>query len=164
MAFGKEKENTIFWTYVICHARPLLPENNVDSRVPLSSAVFRAAWQLTRDEIQMRNAFWSFPYGKKSHVHIKLFNRYSATNRHVTGLIPVEVIGFFKWHNTSRRTMSLGSTQPLTERSTRNLPVVKGGQRVRLTNSPPFLSRDFLENVGASTSHNPMGLHGLLQG
>jgi hypothetical protein len=37
--------------------------------------------------------------------------------------------------------MALGSTQPLTEMSTRNLPGgVKGGRRVRLT-SPPSLSR-----------------------
>jgi hypothetical protein len=51
----------------------------------------------------------------------------------------------------------------LTEMSTRNHPGgVKGCRRVRLTTSPPSVA-DFLENVGASTSHNPMGLHGLLQ-
>jgi hypothetical protein len=31
------------------------------------------------------------------------------------------VIGFFHWHNPSGRTMALGSTQPLTEMSTRNI-------------------------------------------
>jgi hypothetical protein len=31
------------------------------------------------------------------------------------------------------------------------------------TTSPPSVSR-FVDNVGASTSHNPIGLHGLLQG
>jgi hypothetical protein len=41
---------------------------------------------------------------------------------------------------------------------------LKGGQRVRLTILPPSVSRLSRENVGASTSHNPMGLHGLLQG
>jgi hypothetical protein len=49
--------------------------------------------------------------------------------------------------------MALGSTQPLTEMSTRNLPGVKGGRDVRLT-SPPSVSRLSRENVGASTSHN----------
>jgi hypothetical protein len=41
---------------------------------------------------------------------------------------------------------------------------VKGGGRVRLTTLPPSVSRLSIENVGASTSHNPMGFHGLLQG
>jgi hypothetical protein len=34
---------------------------------------------------------------------------------------PDEVIGFFNLPNLSSRTMALGSTQPLTEVSTRNL-------------------------------------------
>jgi hypothetical protein len=33
-----------------------------------------------------------------------------------------------------------------------------------LTTSPPSVNRLSTQNVGASTSHNPMGLHGLLQG
>jgi hypothetical protein len=37
---------------------------------------------------------------------------------------------------------------------------VKSGQRVVLTTFPPSVSR-MSENVGASTSHNPKGLHGL---
>jgi hypothetical protein len=37
--------------------------------------------------------------------------------------------------------MTLGSTQPLTETSTRNLPGVKGSRRVRLTTSPPSVRR-----------------------
>jgi hypothetical protein len=39
--------------------------------------------------------------------------------------IPDEV-DFFNLHNSSSRTMVLGSTQPLTEMSTRNLP---GGEK-----------------------------------
>jgi hypothetical protein len=37
--------------------------------------------------------------------------------------------------------MALGSTQPLTEMSTMNLPGVKGGGRVRLATSAPSVSR-----------------------
>jgi hypothetical protein len=44
----------------------------------------------------------------------------------VPGSIPDEVIGFFNWPNTSSRTMALGSTQPLTEMGSRNLPGGKG--------------------------------------
>jgi hypothetical protein len=40
--------------------------------------------------------------------------------------IPDEVIGLFNWSKPSSRTMALGSTQPLTEVSTRNIPGVKG--------------------------------------
>jgi hypothetical protein len=42
-----------------------------------------------------------------------------ATNRQVAGSISDGVIGIFQWHNPSGRTMILGSTQPLTEMSTR---------------------------------------------
>jgi hypothetical protein len=49
-----------------------------------------------------------------------------ATSRKVAGPIPDEVIGFFNWPNPSSRTMALGSTQPLTEMSTRNLLRGKG--------------------------------------
>jgi hypothetical protein len=56
--------------------------------------------------------------------------------------------------------MALGSTQPLTEMSTRNLPGVKSGRCVGLTNLPPSVSQ-LSENVGASTSRNTKGIHGL---
>jgi hypothetical protein len=74
--------------------------------------------------------------------------------------IPDEVDFFFNLPNPSSRTMALGLTQPLTKMSTRNLPGVKSGRRVGLTTLPPSMSR-LSENVGASTSRNPKGLHGL---
>jgi hypothetical protein len=40
--------------------------------------------------------------------------------------IPMRSLDFFSWPNPSRRAMALGSTQPLTEMSSRNLP---GGKR-----------------------------------
>ena len=47
--------------------------------------------------------------------------RHCATSRKVAGSIPDGVTGIFHWHNPSGRTMALGSTQPLTEISTRNV-------------------------------------------
>jgi len=44
-----------------------------------------------------------------------------ATSRKVTGSIPDRVIGIFRLHNPSGRTMTLGLTQSLTEMSTRNI-------------------------------------------
>jgi hypothetical protein len=49
-----------------------------------------------------------------------------ATSLKVAGSIPDEVIGFFNWPTPSSRTMTLESTQPLTEMSTKNL---SGGKR-----------------------------------
>jgi len=46
--------------------------------------------------------------------------RSSATNWKVAGSIPAGVIGIFHLHK-SDRTMALGSTQPLTEMSTRSI-------------------------------------------
>jgi hypothetical protein len=59
--------------------------------------------------------------------------------------IPDEVIGILNLHNSSSRTMTLESTQPLTERSTRNLPGVKGGRHFRLTASPSSVSRLYIK-------------------
>jgi hypothetical protein len=71
---------------------------------------------------------------------------------------------FFDLLNTSTCTMALGSTQPLIEMGTRNLPGgLKGDRRVRLTNLPPSVSRLFTQSVGTSTSHNSMSLHGLFK-
>jgi hypothetical protein len=57
--------------------------------------------------------------------------------------------------------MAPGSTQPLTEMNTRYLPGgEKGDQPVREADNLTAI----LENVGASTSHNSVYLHGLLQG
>jgi hypothetical protein len=50
----------------------------------------------------------------------------AATSRKAVDSSPKQIIRFFNWHNSSSRTMSLGSTQSLTEMSTRNLPGGKG--------------------------------------
>ena len=47
--------------------------------------------------------------------------RHCATSRKVAGSIPDGVSGIFHSHNPSGRTTALGSTQPLTEMSTRNI-------------------------------------------
>ena len=43
------------------------------------------------------------------------------TSWKVAGSIPDGVFGIYHYHNPSGRTMALGSTQPLTEMSTRNI-------------------------------------------
>jgi hypothetical protein len=58
---------------------------------------------------------------------------------------------FFNLSNNSRRPVALGSTQPLTEMRTRNLPGVKSRRHIGLTTLPPSVSR-MSENVGASNS------------
>jgi hypothetical protein len=74
-------------------------------------------------------------------------------------LVPDEV-DFFNLHNPSSCTMALRSTQPLTKMSTKNLPMGKKRPARRADNLTPSTSR-MSENVGASTSRNPKGLHGL---
>jgi hypothetical protein len=59
-------------------------------------------------------------------VNLGSWLRHCATVRKVADSNPNEVIGFFKLPNSSSRTVALGSTQPLTKMSTRNLPVGKG--------------------------------------
>jgi hypothetical protein len=54
-----------------------------------------------------------------------------ATSRKFAGSISDEDIGFFNSLNPSSPTVTLGSTQPLTEMSTRNLPGGKGWRALK---------------------------------
>jgi hypothetical protein len=50
----------------------------------------------------------------------------ARSNTGIVGSNPDEVIWLSNWPNPSSRIMALGSTQPLTEMNTRNLPGDKG--------------------------------------
>jgi hypothetical protein len=58
--------------------------------------------------------------------------------------------------------MALGSTQPLAEMSTRKLPGDKGRPVHKADNFTTIYEPAVL-NAAVSMSHNPMGLHSLLQ-
>jgi len=67
-----------------------------------------------------------------------------STSRNIVGSIPDGVIWTFHWHNPPCRTMTLGSTQPLTEISNRNISWgVKGGRCLELTVLPPLCADRF---------------------
>jgi hypothetical protein len=59
--------------------------------------------------------------------------------------------------------MVLGSTQVLIEMNTINLPGGKGWPALKVNNLIA-ICEPTVKTVGASTSHNRMVLHGLLQG
>jgi hypothetical protein len=62
---------------------------------------------------------------------------------------------------------ALWFTLSLTEMSTRNRKLIMLGSKVRpvrRADNLAAMSTDCLDNVGSLTSHNPIGLHGLLQG
>jgi hypothetical protein len=76
----------------------------------------------------------------------------------------LDEVDFFNLPNPSSRTIALGSTQPLTEMSTRNIPGGEGRPARKADNLTAICEPIVYKNVGASTSHSPMGLHGPLQG
>jgi hypothetical protein len=90
--------------------------------------------------------------------------RHCDTSRKVADSIPDEVVEFFNWPNPSSRTMVLGSTSPLIEMSTKYLSGDKGLTAPKADNLTAICESIIVENLGASTSHNPTGAHGLLQG
>jgi hypothetical protein len=94
--------------------------------------------------------------------------RHYAASRKVAGSSPDEV-DFLNRPNPSGRTMALGSTQPLTEMSTPGIfkKIKNPGGKVRPARRADNLAAIYevlavcLSNVGALTSRNPKGLHGL---
>jgi hypothetical protein len=80
-----------------------------------------------------------------------------ATDRKVPGSIPDEVIEFFDLRNPFSRTVALGSTQPLTEMSTRNLPEGKG-RPARKANNLTAICESIIESkCGSLDVSQPYG-------
>jgi hypothetical protein len=91
--------------------------------------------------------------------------RHCATNQKVTGSIQDGVKEFFIDINLSDCTMALGSTQPLTEMSTRSISWGKFGRCIRLTTLPPSCAvvkksgnLNFLEPSGPLQAYNGTAL------
>ena len=90
--------------------------------------------------------------------------RHCTTSRKVEGSVPNGVIGIFHWYSPSSLTVALGSTQPLTEMSTRNIYWgVKGVRCVGLTTLPPSCA-DCLEIWEPQPPENLTACLGLSQG
>jgi hypothetical protein len=75
--------------------------------------------EIIKRDYKIRNTDPRFHFGG---TRWRSWLRHYATSWKVAGSIPDEVIGFLNWPNPSSRTMAMGSTQPLTEKSTKNLP------------------------------------------
>ena len=91
--------------------------------------------------------------------------RHCATSWKVAGPIPNGVIGIFLWHIPSGRTMVLGSTQRLTEMSTRNITWGYRRPVSRSDNLKTILSHCHVTwepqipgNLGASRASNKIAL------
>jgi hypothetical protein len=87
--------------------------------------------------------------------------RHYATSRKVAVSIPDGVSGIFQSLNPSGRTTAVGSTQPLTEMSTRNPSWGKDGRCVGLTNLPLSCADclEILEPQPPGTSRASPGLY-----
>ena len=116
---------------------------------------FRDAW--TKAEMSYVEQYCKRICTRFEHLYggtaVAQWLRCCATNRKVTGSIPDGVNGIFHWHNTPNRNMALGSTQPLTEMSTRRISCASGAYGWQPDQLPVPLSW----NLGNLTSCNPLG-------
>jgi hypothetical protein len=85
-----------------------------------TSTTERHKRQQSTELSQMQFRFTRNNFKQHKTLHCSWLRHY-ATSRKVAGSIP-DVTGFFYWPNPSSRTMALGSTQPVTEMTTRNFP------------------------------------------
>jgi hypothetical protein len=99
-------------------------------------------------------------------IHIvESWLRHCFTSRKVTGSIPGDVIVFLPIDLILQPKYDPGIDSASNRNEHQEFSWgLKGGRRVRLTTLPSSVSRFSRENVGAQKVHNPMGVHGLLQG
>jgi hypothetical protein len=105
-----------------------LDDRGVGVRVPVGARFFSSP--------RCPDRFWSLPsflsYGyqvvgrPKREADHSLPSSAEVKNTWSYISLPDQISGSFNWPNPSGRTMVLGSTQPLAEMSTRNLPGGKG--------------------------------------
>jgi hypothetical protein len=81
--------------------------------------------------LNQTTALYTIPF---TYTNVYSVFRHYAASRKVAGSIPDEVIGFISSPNPSSRIMTTGSTQPLAEMSTRNIPAGKGRQAPKADN------------------------------
>ena len=84
--------------------------------MPVCPSVRPSAWNTSAPNARIFMTFYIWVG-----TSVAQWLRRCATNRKVAGSIPADVIGIFHWLNSSDRTMAFGSTQPLTEMSTRSI-------------------------------------------
>jgi hypothetical protein len=89
-----------------------------------------AAREINKMLLNPKDRIHKSPYSEPAEFSAHL---HYATNRTVAGSIS-DVTGFFSWPNHSSLTMTLVWSELLTETSTRTLPGVKGGRRVKADN------------------------------
>jgi hypothetical protein len=112
---------------------------------------------------------WFNSNRKPSDLWLYLIGKLEPTNENISlGLyfliiiiiiinIIITVIGFFNLSNPSSRTMVLGSTQPLTEMSTRNLPLGKGGPSPKADNFTAICEPTVYRKCGSLNVSQPYG-------
>ena len=105
-----------FYIVVTWNLCVLYGSRNKQQIFPYTTLTFR---RRTKSRLPFAGIIRRLPYSTATAVAQWL--RCCATNRTIAGSIPDGVIGIFHWHNPSDRTMALGSTQPLTEMSTRRI-------------------------------------------
>jgi hypothetical protein len=91
-----------------------------------------------------------------------VYARDYAMSRRVAALIPDEVITFFSWSKPSGCTVVLGSTQPLTEISSRNFNFSgHKGQPAHKADYLTTICEPVVKKImGALTFHNPRPVNG----
>jgi hypothetical protein len=90
--------------------------------------------------------------------------RHYTTNRNVVSSIPDEAIVISIGLILPAALWPLGSAQPPTEMSTRDLPGDKRRPALKADNLTAICQPIIYKNMEVSTSHNNTGLHGQLHG
>jgi hypothetical protein len=120
LVYSQCLQKTVSCTVSVCRKQSCLQSVSAENSIVYSQCLQKNRSRYLKKAEFTAVQFWMCMYKDTEGTRWRSWLRLCTTSRKVAGLIPNGVTGIYQCFHPSGRIVALGSTQPLTEMSTRN--------------------------------------------